>query len=81
VLWAATAGGDEAAYTAEGRHHHPYEAFVPVVEQTARYCGLNWLEPLAVLGAHEVDAESLARSGRELRARLDAWRAGAKDAS
>jgi glutathione-regulated potassium-efflux system ancillary protein KefF len=80
VLWAATAGGDETAFSAEGRHRHPYEAFVPVVEQTARYCAMNWLAPLSVLGAHEVDAESLAQSGRELRARLEAWRAAAKDA-
>ncbi len=80
LLWAATTGGDDAAYSEEGRHHHPFEAFVPVVEQTARYCGMNWLEPFVVRGAHEVPAESLAQSGRELRARLDEWRAEAKDA-
>jgi glutathione-regulated potassium-efflux system ancillary protein KefF len=80
VLWAVTTGGDDAAYSSEGRHHHPFEAFVPVVEQTARYCGMNWLAPFVVHGAHEVPAESLAASGRELRARLEAWRALAKDA-
>ena len=80
VLWVTTSGGDAAAYTPEGRHHHPFEAYVPVVEQTARYCGMNWLAPFVVLGAHEVPAESLAGSGRELRARLEAWRAEAKDA-
>jgi glutathione-regulated potassium-efflux system ancillary protein KefF len=80
ALWATTAGGDDAAYSAEGRHKHPFDAFTPVVEQTARYCGMNWLPPFVVRGAHEVDAESLAASGRELRARLEAWRAQAKDA-
>ena len=80
VLWAATAGGDDAAYSSEGRHQHPFEAFAPVVEQTARYCGMNWLAPFVVRGAHQVEGESLAESGRELRARLDAWRAQAKDA-
>jgi glutathione-regulated potassium-efflux system ancillary protein KefF len=80
LLWAATTGGDDAAYSEAGRHHHPFDAFVPVVEQTARYCGMNWLDPFIVHGAHEVAAESLAASGRELRARLEAWRAAAKDA-
>ena len=80
VLWATTTGGDEAAYSVAGRHHQPFEAFVPVVEQTARYCGMNWLAPFAVRGAHEVPPESLAQSGRDLRARLEAWRAVAKDA-
>ena len=80
VLWATTTGGDDTAYGSEGRHKHRFEAFAPVVEQTARYCGMNWLAPFAVHGAHEVGAESLAASGRELRARLEAWRATAKDA-
>ena len=79
LLWATTTGGDDAAYSAHGRHRRPFEDFAPVVEQTARYCGLNWLPPFVVHGAHEVDAEALAASGRELRARLEAWRATAKD--
>jgi glutathione-regulated potassium-efflux system ancillary protein KefF len=78
VLWAATSGGDEAAFSASGRHGHPFEAFAPVVEQTARYCGLNWLEPFVVYGAHEIPEESLREAGRALRARLEAWLAGAQ---
>ena len=80
VLWTATTGGDDVAYGAEGRHKRAFEDFVPVVEQTARYCGMNWLPPFVVKGAHEVDAESLAASGRELRARLESWRAQKKGA-
>jgi glutathione-regulated potassium-efflux system ancillary protein KefF len=80
VLWAVTTGGDDAAYGAQGRHRHPFEDFVPAVEQTARYCGMNWLAPFVVKGAHEVDAAALGASGRELRARLESWRAQAKDA-
>ena len=79
VLWAMTTGGDDASYAPAGRHHHPFEAFVPVVEQTARYCGMNWLAPFVVHGAHAVPAESLVESGHELRGRLEAWRAAAKD--
>ena len=75
-LWVTT-GGDALAYTPEGRHAHPFAAFVPVVEQTARYCGMNWLEPFVVHGAHEVPDEALRQAGRDLRSRLEAWQAGA----
>lgn len=72
-LWVTTAG-DTEAYSREGRHAHPFEAFVPVVEQTARYCGMNWLAPFVVHGAHEIGDDGLRNAGRELRSRLEAWR-------
>jgi len=72
-LWVTTTGGDQPAYSAQGRHAHEFEAFVPSIEQTARFCGMNWLEPFVVHGAHEVTDESLRASARALRARLEAW--------
>ena len=72
-LWATTTGGDESAFTPEGRHGHPFAAFEPPMKQTARYCGMNWLAPFTVNGAHEVTAESLREGGEKLRARLDEW--------
>jgi glutathione-regulated potassium-efflux system ancillary protein KefF len=68
-LWITTAG-DVEAYTLEGRHHHRFEDFVPVVEQTARYCGMNWLKPFVVHGAHEISDDELRAKARELRAQL-----------
>jgi glutathione-regulated potassium-efflux system ancillary protein KefF len=80
-LWATTTGGDAAAYSAAGKHAHPFEAFAPVVEQTARFCGMNWLEPFVVHGAHLVAAETLEDSGRRLRARIEARRLVKRDAA
>jgi glutathione-regulated potassium-efflux system ancillary protein KefF len=74
-LWAITTGGDEQAYSPAGRHRHPLAAFAPVVEQTMRYCGMNWLEPFVVHGAHQVEPEALQAAGADLRARLEGWRA------
>lgn len=71
-LWIATTGGDDAAYSAAGRHAHPFEAFAPVVEQTARYCGMNWLEPFVLHGAHLVSEAELEDAARRLRARIHA---------
>jgi glutathione-regulated potassium-efflux system ancillary protein KefF len=73
-LWVITTGGDEEAFTAEGRHGHPMAAFAPVVEQTMRFCGMNWLEPLVVHGAHIVPPEVLEQSAQALRARVESWR-------
>lgn len=75
-LWAVTTGGDDHAFSAEGRHRRPFADFVAPVEQTARFCGMRWLEPFAVHGAHEVDDASIAASAARFRELLDAWRAG-----
>jgi glutathione-regulated potassium-efflux system ancillary protein KefF len=74
VLWAVTAGGDAAAFTAQGRHMRAFEDFVPTIEQTARFCGLNWLEPFVVKGAHEISDEALREAAQALRSRIEAWR-------
>jgi glutathione-regulated potassium-efflux system ancillary protein KefF len=71
-LWATTTG-DVEKYALHARHGHPFEAFAPVVEQTARYCGMNWLEPFVVHGTHEIPDEALRDAGLALRSRLEDW--------
>ncbi len=77
-LWVTTTS-EAPAYSTGGRHAHAFAAFVPVVEQTARYCGMNWLAPFVVHGAHDVSDEALREAGRQLRTRLEAWGAGARE--
>jgi len=69
-LWAVTTGGDDPAFSAEGRHGRPFEDFAPPIERTARYCGLRWLEPFVVHGAHLVGDEALREAGTRLRERV-----------
>jgi glutathione-regulated potassium-efflux system ancillary protein KefF len=73
-LWAVTTGGDEEAFSPTGRHGRAFADFVAPVEQIARYCGMNWLPPYVMHGAHEIAAAALAESARALRDRLAAWR-------
>jgi glutathione-regulated potassium-efflux system ancillary protein KefF len=73
-LWAVTAGGDEKAFSPGGRHAHPFADFVAPMEQTARYCAMNWLPPHVVYDAPGISAEALAASAAAFRARLEAWR-------
>ena len=69
-LWVTTAGGDERSYREGAMHAHPFEAFVPVIRQTAEFCGMRWLEPLVVVGAHRIADPELARTAARYRERL-----------
>ncbi len=71
-LWVVTTGGDEQAFGPNGMHQHPLPAFVPPIEQTARFCGMRWLEPVVLHGAHRLEREQLLQRGREYRSRLEA---------
>jgi glutathione-regulated potassium-efflux system ancillary protein KefF len=77
-LWVATTGGESESFTSAGEHAHSFKAFVPVVEQTARFCGMRWLEPFTLHGAHEVRETVLREAGVKLRERLEAWAARAQ---
>ncbi len=69
-LWAVTTGGGE--YSVGGLHGYPFVGFVPVVEMTARYCGMRWLEPFVVHDPAAMSDEQLAARARELRERVEA---------
>ena len=72
-LWVATTGGTTDAYTEGGAHQRPFDAFIAPIEQTAKFCGMQWLPPLHLHGAHVVSEAELASHAAELRARLMAW--------
>jgi glutathione-regulated potassium-efflux system ancillary protein KefF len=74
-LWATTTGAAEQAYSPTGKHAHPFQSFIPVVEQTARFCAMNWLEPFTVHGAHKIGDAALAEQGQRYRERLLSWSA------
>jgi glutathione-regulated potassium-efflux system ancillary protein KefF len=71
-LWVATTGADGEGYSPTGEHRFPFEAFVPVIQQTAQFCGMKWLDPIVVQGAHRIPLEELEAFGRAYRARLEA---------
>ena len=69
--WLVTTGGDPLAFSAGGMHGHELAAFVPPIEQTARFCGMHWQPPLVVHGAHRVSDRALAAAANEFRQRLE----------
>ena len=69
-LWVVTTGGDDGDYSPDGVHGHLFDAFAAAVRQTARFCGMEWLEPLIVHAANRLDEEALHAWGERYRARL-----------
>lgn len=69
----ATTGGTADAYTEQGAHQRPFDAFIAPIEQTAKFCRMQWLPPLHLHGAHVVSEAELANHAAEFRARLIAW--------
>jgi glutathione-regulated potassium-efflux system ancillary protein KefF len=52
-------------------HGHPFEAFVPAVSQTARFCGMRWVDPPVVVhGAHRIGDAELHAAATDYRQRL-----------
>ena len=72
-LWVATTGGTPETYTPAGAHHRPFTDFIAPIEQTARFCGMHWLEPVTVHGAHVVSDAELALAAAAFRQRLIDW--------
>jgi putative NADPH-quinone reductase len=71
LLWVTTAGTPRSAYRSAGIHGHPFEAFTHSVEQTARFCGMQWEQPIVVFDAHDASEDDLAAHARAYRERIE----------
>jgi glutathione-regulated potassium-efflux system ancillary protein KefF len=70
-LWLiASTGGTEESYRPDGYNRYHFDAFLPPYEQTATLCGMRFLPPLVLHGAHHISGADLARQGRTLTDRL-----------
>ena len=60
-LWlAATTGGPETSYRPDSYNRYFFDAFLPPYEQTAALCGMRFLPPLLLHGAHKASDHDLA---------------------
>ena len=70
-LWlVASTGGAEDSYRPDGYNRYFFDAFLPPYEQTAALCGMRFLPPLVLHGAHR------ASDGRARRPCADLRRSG-----
>lgn len=59
-LWlVGSTGGTQESYRPDGHNRYFFDAFLPPYEQTAALCGMRFLPPLMLHGAHRVGAEEL----------------------
>jgi glutathione-regulated potassium-efflux system ancillary protein KefF len=56
---AATTGGELDTYQPGARHGRPFADYLAPFEQTAALCGMRWLEPLLLHGAHVVTGDAI----------------------
>lgn len=60
ALWlVATTGGPEESYSASSYNRHPFDAFLPPYQQTAALCGMRFLPPLVLHGAHMASTQDV----------------------
>ena len=73
-LWlVATTGGPEASYHPQGYNRYFFDAFLPPYEQTATLCGMRFLPPMVLHGAHGAGSDVVARHVDTFRQRLQSY--------
>jgi glutathione-regulated potassium-efflux system ancillary protein KefF len=70
-LWlVASTGGPEDSYRPDSYNRYFFDAFLPPYEQTAALCGMRFLPPLVLHGAHKVSEAELAAHAETYAQRL-----------
>ena len=73
VWLVATTGGPEASYHPQSYNRYFFDAFLPPYEQTAALCGMRFLPPLMLHGAHRAPEEELAAHVQVFAERLGSY--------
>ena len=73
-LWlAASTGGPQDSYRPDGHNRYFFDAFLHPYEQTAALCGMRWLPPLVLHGAHRASNADLERHTEQFVQHLATW--------
>ncbi|RYF43308.1 MAG: NAD(P)H dehydrogenase [Comamonadaceae bacterium] len=73
-LWlVATTGGAESSYHPQGYNRYFFDAFLPPYEQTAALCGMRFLPPLVLHGAHSASSDEVHAHVGVFRDRLQSY--------
>lgn len=73
-LWVVlTTGGPEPSYQPDGYNRYRFDTFLPPYEQTAALCGMRFLPPLVMHGAHRLTAQEIEARAEDYARRLWAY--------
>jgi len=73
VWLVASTGGAQGSYRPDRHNRYFFDAFLPPYEQTAVMCGMRFLPPLVLHGAHRVSDDALAAHAQVYAQRLAAY--------
>lgn len=73
VWLVASTGGPEDSYRPDSYNRYFFDAFMPPYEQTAALCGMRFLPPLVLHGAHRASDDEIAAHARTYAARLESY--------
>ena len=76
LLSAISTGSPARAYQKGGQNHYPMDVLLAPFDQTARLCGMSYLEPLIFHNANRTDLAAIDKHAQVYRARLKALRDG-----
>ncbi len=77
-LWLVlTTGGPADSYHPSSYNRHHFDAFLPPYEQTATLCGMRFLPPLILHGAHDASEQAVAAHVKLFEERLNTYPAWA----
>lgn len=68
----ASSASSAADYTPGGRHQRTLNDYFAPIEQSVRSCGMAWLPPLLLYGAHQQDDDAIEAQLAQFSARLQA---------
>jgi glutathione-regulated potassium-efflux system ancillary protein KefF len=69
-LWAPTVGGAASTYAPGQSNLKPFPNYIDPVEQTARFCGMVWEEPVIIFDSRVIEQADLAQQAARFRERL-----------
>jgi glutathione-regulated potassium-efflux system ancillary protein KefF len=73
-LWlVASTGGAQDSYQPQGYNRYAFDAFLPPYEQTAALCGMRFLPPLVLHGAHRATEADLQAHADAFSRRLQSY--------
>ena len=73
VWLVASTGGPQDSYRPDSYNRYFFEAFLPPYEQTAALCGMRFIPPLTIHGAHRVTEAELVEQARVYAQRLASY--------
>jgi len=76
LLLAASTGAPVEEYRPDGIHHYAFEELIRPIEQTARFCGMNFLPPLVLHGGGSLPRDVIDAHATRYRRLLEDHRPG-----